>query len=48
VAAWRHAKTTYRIFFGTAGGERSVLESEESNYVERVVRAIDEELIAGR
>src|SRR5215210_5527769 len=24
VAAWRHAKTTYRIFFGTAGGERSV------------------------
>jgi len=42
------SKATYKIFFGTAGGEQSALESEDGDYVERVARAIDEALIAGR
>lgn len=48
VFAWWQAKTTHKIFFGTAGGEQSVLESEDGDYVERVARAIDEALIEGR
>jgi hypothetical protein len=48
VVAWRQAKATYKIFFGTAGGEQSALESEDGDYVGRVARAIDEALIAGR
>ena len=48
VVWWRQAKTTYTIFFGTAGGERSVLESEDADYVNRVARAIDQALIASR
>jgi ferric-dicitrate binding protein FerR (iron transport regulator) len=48
VVVWRQAKPTYSIFFGTAGGERRALVSEDGSYVERVARAIDEALIAGR
>ena len=35
------------IFFGTAGGEHCLLESEDGDYVFRVAEAVDEELIAG-
>ena len=48
VVTWKQAKPTYTIFFGTAGGERRALESEDSEYVERVARAIDKALMAGR
>jgi uncharacterized protein DUF6232 len=48
VVWWRQAKPTHTIFFGTAGGERRALESEDGDYVQRVARAIDEALIAGR
>ncbi len=48
VVVWRQAKPTYKLVFGTAGGERSVLESEDGDYVFRVADAIDEALIAGR
>ena len=40
VVAWRQAKPTHKIFFGTTGGEQGVLESEDGDYVERVARAI--------
>jgi hypothetical protein len=36
VVAWRQAKTTYKIFFGTADGERRALQSEDGEYVFRV------------
>ena len=48
VIVWRKAKPTHTIFFGTAGGERRALESQDGDYVQRVARAIDEALIAGR
>lgn len=48
VFAWRQAKPTYSIFFGTAGGEKRALESKDGDYVGRVARAIDEALITGR
>ena len=48
IVRWRQAKATYTIFFGTAGGERRALESEDADYVNRVARAIDQALIAGR
>lgn len=48
VVMWKRAKTTYTIFFGTAGGERRALENEDADYVNRVARAIDQALIAGR
>ena len=48
VVLWKRAKSTYTIFFGTAGGERRALESEDADYVNRVARAIDQALIAGR
>jgi hypothetical protein len=40
-------KPTCTIFFGTAGGEHCLLESEDGEYVFRVAEAVDEELIAG-
>lgn len=48
VVLWKRAKSTYTIFFGTAGGEQRALESEDADYVNRVARAIDQALIAGR
>lgn len=48
VVLWKRAKATYTIFFGTAGGERRALESEDADYVVRVAEAIDQALIAGR
>jgi hypothetical protein len=38
---------TCTIFFGTAGGEHCVLESEDGEYVFRVAEAVDEALVAG-
>ncbi len=48
VFLWKRAGATYTIFFGTAGGERRALESEDADYVVRVAEAIDQALIAGR
>jgi len=48
VVAWRQANATYKIFFGTAAGEQSALESKDGDFVERAARAIDDALTAGR
>jgi hypothetical protein len=47
VYRWRQSKPTYTIFLGTAGGDKSVLQSENGEFVFRVADAIDEALIVG-
>lgn len=46
VVAWKNAKPTHTIFFGTAGGEKQALTSRDSEYVGRVAEAINKALIA--
>ena len=45
VLIWKLQKTTFCVYFGTAGGEKQALSIEDENYVLRVAGAIDQALI---
>lgn len=46
VLLWMRAKTTYHLLFGTAGGEKQALSSDNSEFIARVSNAINDALIA--
>jgi ABC-type Co2+ transport system permease subunit len=46
VVVWKGAKTTYRVFLATAGGDIQALATTDAEFFSRITRAIDEALIA--